>query len=104
MDLLIKQAHSSNYYERGMKMKTHRKLTILLIALSILMIACSSSRPYVTSMQPAGQGLIVEKCETTYNPLMNQIKTENCSQSYLPFASNNNAGSTPPVQLNNNVK
>ena len=77
----------------------------IIFLLSIFSFACSQTRPYVTSIQPAGvSGIVVEKCETEYNPFTSKVSTTNCSQSYIQIGNGGNTAGTSPVQLNNNVK
>lgn len=84
--------------------RLHFIKSILLLSISFLLLNCSSSRPYITSLQPAGNGFIVEKCKTQYNPFAGKISTEDCTQSFVGNGGTSNGGSSTPFQLNNNVK
>ena len=79
--------------------------TVVTLVLMAFSTGCSYSRPYVTAIQPAGvSGLIIERCETEWNPLQGRISTKNCNQSYVQIGTPNANANGIPVQLNNNLQ
>ncbi len=80
----------------------------LIVTMMLLFsIGCSYTRPYVTQITPAGtSGIIIERCETEWNPLQGRVSTKNCSSSYVQIGSPNanGNGAPAPVQLNNNLQ
>lgn len=79
--------------------------TVITLVLMAFSVGCSYSRPYVTAIQPAGtSGLIIERCETEWNPLQGRISTKNCNQSYVQIGTPNASTNGTPVQLNNNLQ
>jgi hypothetical protein len=84
-------------------MKSNAIIITLILLLST--VGCSQTSKYVTSIQPAGtSGLIIEKCETEFNPFTSKVSTGDCSQSYVQIGNPGASSGTVPVQLNNNVK
>ena len=78
---------------------------VITLVLMVFSVGCSYSRPYVTQIQPAGtSGLIIERCETEWNPIQGRISTKNCNQSYVQIGTPNANANGIPVQLNNNLQ
>ena len=57
---------------------------ILAVAILLVMVGCSLTRPYVTNISPAGdQGILVEKCKVQFNSMTAKVSTEECNTSYV---------------------
>ena len=71
----------------------------------VLLVGCSMTQPYVSSIAPAGEnGLLVEKCKVQFNSLTSALSDKDFHTSYVYIGNaGSKADSEEGANPNNNV-